>query len=62
MAVLDSLGPLTVLRRGYAIVRCLPDGSIVRKATEVSEKSMVEVRVASGRFEAKVVSVYREQE
>jgi exodeoxyribonuclease VII large subunit len=62
MAVLDSLGPLTVLRRGYAIVRCLPDGSIVRKATEVSEKSMVEVRMASGRFEAKVVSVYREQE
>jgi exodeoxyribonuclease VII large subunit len=62
MAVLDSLGPLTVLSRGYAIVRCLPDGNIVRKATEVSEKSMVEVRVASGRFEAKVVSVYREQE
>jgi len=62
MAVLDSLGPLTVLSRGYAIVRCLPDGSIVRKATDVSEKSMVEVRVASGRFEAKVVSVYREQE
>jgi exodeoxyribonuclease VII large subunit len=62
MAVLDSLGPLKVLSRGYAIVRCLPDGNIVRKATEVSEKSMVEVRVASGRFEAKVVSVYREQE
>jgi exodeoxyribonuclease VII large subunit len=62
MAVLDSLGPLTVLSRGYAIVRYLPDGSIVRKATDVSEKSMVEVRVASGRFEAKVVSVYREQE
>ncbi len=62
MAVLDSLGPLTVLRRGYAIVRLLSDGSIVRKANEVSEKSIVEIRVASGRFEAKVMNVYQEQE
>jgi len=62
MAVLDSLSPRTVLSRGYAIVRRLPDGRIVRKANEVSEESTVEVRVASGRFEAKVVSVYQEQE
>lgn len=62
MAVLDSLSPMTVLGRGYAIVRRLPDGRIVRKANEVSEESTVEVRVASGRFEAKVMSVYREQE
>lgn len=62
MAVLDSLSPLVVLNRGYAIVRRLPDGSIVRKADEVSEDSTVEVIVASGRFAARVISVYREQE
>ncbi|MFH1080537.1 MAG: exodeoxyribonuclease VII large subunit [Pseudomonadota bacterium] len=62
MAVLDSLSPLTVLSRGYAIVRRLPDGHVVRKANEVSEESTVEVRVASGRFEAKIVSIYQEQE
>jgi len=62
MTVLYSLSPLTVLSRGYAIVRRLPDGRIVRKASEVSEESTVEVKVASGRFEAKVMSVYQEQE
>jgi len=62
MAVLDSLSPLTVLNRGYAIVRRLSDGCIIRKAAEVSAESAVEVRVASGRFEARVVSIYQEQE
>ena len=62
MAVLDSLSPLTVLNRGYAIVRRLSDGCIIRKAAEVSAESTVEVRVASGRFEARVVSIYQEQE
>jgi exodeoxyribonuclease VII large subunit len=62
MAVLDSLSPLTVLNRGYAIVRRLSDGRIVLKANDVSEESHVEVSVASGRFEARVVRIYQEQE
>jgi len=62
MAVLDSLSPLTVLNRGYALVRRLPDGRIVRKAGDVSEETTVAVRVASGCFDAKVVCVYRGQE
>jgi exodeoxyribonuclease VII large subunit len=61
MAVLDSLSPLTVLNRGYALVRRLPDGRLVRTAGDVSEETTVAVRVASGSFDAKVVSVYREQ-
>lgn len=62
MAVLDSLSPLTVLNRGYALVRRLPDGRLVRAVSDVSEETTVAIRVASGCFDAKVVSVYREQE
>jgi exodeoxyribonuclease VII large subunit len=62
MAVLDSLSPLAVLNRGYAIVRRLPDGRIVRKADDFSEETAVEIKVASGRFDAKVVRTYQGQE
>jgi exodeoxyribonuclease VII large subunit len=62
MAVLGSLSPLAVLNRGYAIVRRLPDGRIVRTADDVSEETAVEIKVASGRFDAKVVRIYQEQE
>jgi exodeoxyribonuclease VII large subunit len=62
MAVLDSLSPLTVLNRGYALVRRLPDGRLVRTAEDVSEETTVAIRVAVGCFDARVVCVYREQE
>jgi exodeoxyribonuclease VII large subunit len=60
MAVLGSLSPLAVLNRGYAIVRRLPDGRIVRKAGDVSEETAIEIKVASGRFDAKVIRTYQE--
>jgi exodeoxyribonuclease VII large subunit len=60
MAVLDSLSPLAVLSRGYAIVRRLPDDLIIRKANEVAQETQVQVKVAEGRFDAKVVKIYQE--
>jgi exodeoxyribonuclease VII large subunit len=60
MAVLDSLSPLAVLNRGYAIVRRLADSRIIRAAADVSKETSVQVRVASGRFDAKVVRTYEE--
>lgn len=59
-AVLDSLSPLAVLNRGYAIVRRLADGRIVREVGDVSEQTPIQVRVASGRFDAKVTRTYQE--
>ena len=60
MAVLDSLSPLVVLNRGYAIVRRLSDDRIVRKASEVVQETTVQVKVAEGRFDAKIVKIYQE--
>jgi len=60
MAVLDSLSPLAVLNRGYAIARRLSDGRVIRQAEEVSEATSVEVKLASGRFDANVVRIYQE--
>jgi exodeoxyribonuclease VII large subunit len=55
--VLDSLSPLAVLGRGYAIARRLPDGRIIRDAGDVAPGEDVRIRVSSGYFDAQVMKV-----
>lgn len=50
---LEALGPTATLDRGYAIVT-LPEGSIVRDPAQVDRGQDVSVRVAKGRFSARV--------
>ncbi len=57
MAVLDSLSPLSVLKRGYGIVTKLPEGVIVREAASVIPGDDVAVRLSVGGFRAKVVTI-----
>ncbi len=56
-AVLDSLSPLSVLKRGYGIVKKLPEGTIVRDAGTVSPGDDVAVKLSLGGFQAKVVHI-----
>jgi exodeoxyribonuclease VII large subunit len=60
MAVLDSLSPLAVLKRGYSVVRKLPEGMIVKDAAFVDVGSNVDIKVASGSFQAKVTDIHKE--
>ncbi|RIK97770.1 MAG: exodeoxyribonuclease VII large subunit, partial [Proteobacteria bacterium] len=53
---LDSLSPLAVLARGYAIARRADDGRIVRSAADVAVGDALDVRVAEGRVEARVTA------
>jgi exodeoxyribonuclease VII large subunit len=54
---LESLSPLAVLTRGYAIVRRLRDGAIVRAASDVAPGDRVSLRVAEAEIEAAVAAV-----
>ncbi len=45
---LDAVSPLAVLGRGYAIVRKLPEGSIIRSSSAVRKGDEVEARLGSG--------------
>ncbi len=47
---LDAVSPLATLNRGYAIVKRLPDGTIVRTAEAVNIGDRIETRVAQGRL------------
>jgi exodeoxyribonuclease VII large subunit len=58
--MLDSLSPLAVLKRGYSVVRKLPEGMIVKDAAFVDIGSSVDIKVASGSFRAKVTDIYKE--
>ena len=51
---LDSLSPLAVLGRGYAIARREPDGRIVRRADEVGAGDALSVRLADGEIHVRV--------
>jgi len=61
MAMLDILSPLAVLERGYAIVRKLPGGDIIKDVSSVTAGNQVSIRVSSGTFNAKVTEVSREK-
>jgi len=55
-AVLASLNPLAVLKRGYSIARRLPDGLIIRRATDVPIGQEIEILIAEGKLGAKITS------
>jgi exodeoxyribonuclease VII large subunit len=51
---LQSLSPLAVLERGYAIARALPSREIIREAARLKTHDRVSVRVHRGEFIARV--------
>jgi len=57
VTVLDSLSPLSVLRRGYSIVKKHPEGVIIKNAASVVPGDDVAVKLALGGFRAKVVNI-----
>lgn len=60
VALLDSLSPLAILGRGYAIVHSLPDQKIVRGVHEVAIGQEVRARLENGQLICKVQDIVPE--
>ncbi|OYV77333.1 MAG: exodeoxyribonuclease VII large subunit [Chromatiales bacterium 21-64-14] len=54
---LDAVSPLATLGRGYAILRRLPRGAVLRSATDTSPGDRVEARLARGQLVCRVEEV-----
>ena len=61
MALLDSLSPLAVLRRGYSITQRLPDGLILRRADSAVAGQDISIMLSAGRLQAKITRIFKEQ-
>ena len=61
IALLDSLSPLAVLRRGYTVTRRFPDGLILRRAEDVLPGQEVAILLAAGSLHAKITRIFKEQ-
>ena len=60
VSILNNLNPLSVLERGYGIVRRLPGDTIVKDARSLTEGCDVGVKLLSGSFMAKVTKIFQE--
>lgn len=60
MVMLDSLNPLSVLKRGYGIVRKLPEERIVKDASTLAVGNRISVKVFSGSLKAEVTKISKE--
>jgi len=60
LVMLESLNPLSVLKRGYGIVKRIPEGSIVRDAKTLAVGSRIDVKLFSGSLTAEVTKVSEE--
>lgn len=60
-AVLDSMSPQAVLKRGYSITRRRSDGALLDDAAVLRIGEDVSVRVARGGFQARVTEIMEEE-
>lgn len=59
-ALLESLSPLSVLRRGYSITRKRDENTVIRRAEALTVGEDVNIQLAQGNIEAKVQKIFQE--
>lgn len=58
ISALDSLSPLAILARGYSLVETIPDGTLVRRASDVTVNEEVGITLSEGRLMCEVRRIF----
>jgi exodeoxyribonuclease VII large subunit len=53
---LEALSPLAVLRRGFAVVTRIEDGSVVSKVAQATSGEKISIQVSDGQLDAEIIS------
>ncbi len=57
---LNTVSPLSTLKRGYSIVNRIEDGAIIRTAGDVKAGDRINTRFSSGHIHSKVEKIYKD--
>ena len=57
LARLESLSPMAILKRGYAVIKAVPTGQMVRSVDELKSDDMIEAVLADGSVTANVIEL-----
>jgi exodeoxyribonuclease VII large subunit len=60
LSTLDALSPLSILARGYSLVRTIPDGRTVRRASDVAVDDEIGITLGEGRLMCEVRQISSE--
>jgi exodeoxyribonuclease VII large subunit len=60
-AQLETLSPLSVLARGYSLTQTVPEGQIIRDATELSVGQEIRTRFSRGQATSRVERIERDE-
>jgi exodeoxyribonuclease VII large subunit len=58
---LDALNPLGILARGYAVCRRSEDGAVIRRISDATGASLVDVLVSDGRLHCRIMEIREEK-
>lgn len=55
VSLLESLNPLSILKRGYSVTRKLPDETIIKSVSDVEKDDELQIRVSDGHINCSVI-------
>ncbi len=59
---LESMNPLAVLERGYAIVRKIPGCGVIDDSTKIEENDRIDIRLHKGSVRGRLIEISRDEE
>ncbi len=61
ISLVEAVGPPAVLKRGYSILRTIPDGKVIQSSKQTFIGQSLEVLMQKGKVECEVNKIYKNE-